>query len=199
MMVLKLDMWLDLPVAMTSAIHFHLWPVQTCGTLTVWTGWRRGKGLWHHAKAPTCGLKILGHFGFEGHHFLLWFIIPSASSPDIGLQSHFNLSETKLLQDLLSKAIHCYRQSCFSHSRGVSLTGRMKRPQRRVNGNKKPKLSDAQTAQIASTQEQAAQLIASMVGPALGFLLNICRVVLLHCAALHSIQFPRFCMSFVLA
>ena len=59
---------------------------------------------------------------------------------------------------------------------------------------KKPKLSDAQTAQIASTQEQAAQLIASMVGPAWGSLLNICRVVLLHCAALHSIQFPRFCM-----
>ena len=49
-------------------------------------------------------------------------------------------------------------------------------------------------AQIASTQEQAAQLIASMVGLAWGSLLNICRVVLLHCAALHSIQFPRFCM-----
>lgn len=48
---------------------------------------------------------------------------------------------------------------------------------------KKPKLSDAQTAQIASTQEQAAQLIASMVGPALGSLLNICRVVLLHVMA----------------
>ena len=53
-------------------------------------------------------------------------------------------------------------------------------------------------AQIASTQEQAAQLIASMVGPAWGSLLNICRVVLLHCAALHTIPKILHVMAFVL-
>ena len=189
MMVLKLDMWLDLPVTMTSAIHFHLWPVQTCGTLTVWTGWRRGKGLWHHAKAPTCGLKILGHFGFEGHHFLLWFIIPSASSPDIGLQSHFNLSETKLLQDLLSKAIHCYRQSCFSHSRGVSLTGRMKRPQRRVNGPN----SQHTGASGAVDRFYGGPCLGFSVEHLQGCVVTLCRL------ALHTIPKILHVMAFVLA
>lgn len=173
MMVLKLDIWLDLPVTMTSAIRFHLWPVQTCGTLTVWTGWRRGKGLWHHAKAPTCGLKIF------------WAILGLR-----GIISYSGSSFRPLLhpQDLLSKAIHCYRQSCFSHW-GVSLTGRMKRPQRRVNG--------------PNSQHTGASGAVDRFygGPCLGFSFEHLQgcVVTLCRLALHTIPKLLHVMAFVLA
>ncbi len=115
------------------------------------------------------------------------------------LSTFFNLSETKLLQDLLSCC--SLLSSILSLIPGGNLLYAGWRGHR--GGSMVKKSLDSQTPK-ASTQEQAAQLIASMAGPAWGSLLNICMVVLLHCAglcrlALHTIPKILQVIAFVVA